>query len=449
MRAARGPAGRGATTVVEPAPSRDHTERMLCAPARASARRRRRHRTAQDELELDAHRGARRPLVGGVPRRGGAARARVADRARRDVGGQLDARRLRAHRERMGAHRRRGARGAPAPDARPRSRSSDLDVARGAARPAPSSRPTRCRWRSTSCRSSPCWAASPRARRRARAPRAARQGVRPDRGRGRRPARPRRRHRGAPRTASSCAGPAGCAAATIESRGDHRLAMLGAVAGLASARASRSSGWTPRRSPTRASPADLARAGPSLAPMVDRDRRARRGRQVDVARAVAGGSASRTSTPAPCTAAVASPRQRDGADPAAVAGRPSIGDSRACSTATTSPRRSGRPEVAEAPRASPTDPGVRAAMVAKQRELIARATGWPRAATSAPSSRRMPSQGLPDGRPERARAPARRRARRRRRPSCCASRDARRARPTRGTRRSAGAATRSRSTRPG
>ena len=37
-----------------------------------------------------------------------------------------------------------------------------------------------------------------------------------------------------PRTASPCAAPAACAAASIDARGDHRMAMMGAVAGLAS-----------------------------------------------------------------------------------------------------------------------------------------------------------------------------------------------------------------------
>ena len=57
--------------------------------------------------------------------------------------------------------------------------------------------PTRCRSRSTSCRSSRCSAASPRARRSCAGARgAAPEGVRPDRDRRRRAARARRRHRG-------------------------------------------------------------------------------------------------------------------------------------------------------------------------------------------------------------------------------------------------------------
>ena len=49
------------------------------------------------------------------------------------------------------------------------------------------------------------------------------------------------------------------------------------------------------------------------------------------------------------------------------------------------------PEVSEAASVVAADPAVREALVAKQRELIAAATGSPRAATSAPSSRRTPS----------------------------------------------------------
>ena len=45
-------------------------------------------------------------------------------------------------------------------------------------------------------------------------------------------------------------GSGGLRGGTLDARGDHRLAMMGAVAGLASRRASRCSGWTPPRSPT-------------------------------------------------------------------------------------------------------------------------------------------------------------------------------------------------------
>ena len=67
--------------------------------------------------------------------------------------------------ERMGGHRARRPRGAPAPTG-PWHRRAGLGPRR---RPRPAgrdrrSRPTRCRWPSTSCRSWRCWAASPRAR---------------------------------------------------------------------------------------------------------------------------------------------------------------------------------------------------------------------------------------------------------------------------------------------
>ena len=98
------------------------------------------------------------------------------------------------------------------------------------------SSPTRCRSRSTSSR---WWRCSARyadgrdrgARRRGAAP----EGVRPDRRRGGGAARPRRRHRGHRRTASSCAATARrCAAARSTRAATTGMAMLGAVAGLAS-----------------------------------------------------------------------------------------------------------------------------------------------------------------------------------------------------------------------
>ena len=50
----------------------------------------------------------------------------------------------------------------------------------------------------------------------------------------RRAARPRRDDRGDRGRLRRARRPAACAAATIDARGDHRMAMLGAVAGLAS-----------------------------------------------------------------------------------------------------------------------------------------------------------------------------------------------------------------------
>ena len=106
--------------------------------------------------------------------------------------------------------------------------------ARRRCRARPSS-PPRCRWPSTSCRWWRCSAASPRARRSCAAPRSCAsrsptasppwstglRGLGAD-------------DRGDRRTASWSRAPAGCAAASCDAHGDHRLAMLGAVAGLAS-----------------------------------------------------------------------------------------------------------------------------------------------------------------------------------------------------------------------
>ena len=99
----------------------------------------------------------------------------------------------------------------------------------------PRSRPRTCRPRSTSCRWSPCSAASPRARpwsagaEELRAKESDRISgvVEGSVGSG-------RRHRGAARTASSVQGTGGLRGGTLDARGDHRLAMVGAIAGLAS-----------------------------------------------------------------------------------------------------------------------------------------------------------------------------------------------------------------------
>ena len=67
------------------------------------------------------------------------------------------------------------------------------------------------------------------------AARAAREGERPHRGGHRRPARARRADPFARRTAGgSPACPRGCSGGRVDARGDHRIAMLGAIAGLAS-----------------------------------------------------------------------------------------------------------------------------------------------------------------------------------------------------------------------
>ena len=123
----------GATTVVEPEPSRDHTERLLAragagiAPRRATAS----PSTSQDELRARDDPRPGRPVVGRVPRRRGGARARLAARAWR--GWRRNWTRVGFFRilERMGAVRRSATsrtRATAAADAEPL---CELDVAHG------------------------------------------------------------------------------------------------------------------------------------------------------------------------------------------------------------------------------------------------------------------------------------------------------------------------------
>ena len=104
------------------------------------------------------------------------------------------------------------------------------------------------------------------------------------------------------RTASRCAATGACRGGTMGSAGDHRLAMVGAVAGLASLR--RASGWRASRrsrSRTRASPATSPPWGRS--PRDRGDRRPRRAPARARSRARSPGASARpTSTPARCTA---------------------------------------------------------------------------------------------------------------------------------------------------
>ena len=96
--------------------------------------------------------------------------------------------------------------------------------------------------------------------------------------RGRGTARTRRRDRGGARWVR-VHGTGALRGGRIDARGDHRLALLGAVAGTGlGRRASRSSGWRPPRSPTRAS----ARTWRNWRPRDGRrDRRPGRRRQVE------------------------------------------------------------------------------------------------------------------------------------------------------------------------
>ena len=153
----------GPTTVVEPKPSRDHTERMLAAAGVRIARDGDRITVAaQDELELGALH------VPGDPSSAAfhAAAAVLVPRSRIVIEG------MGANWTRTGFFRilRRmgGVVVGPLEEpARRRARRGAGVRARRLPRPAasaPWSSPTRCRWRSTSCRWSRCSAASPRGR---------------------------------------------------------------------------------------------------------------------------------------------------------------------------------------------------------------------------------------------------------------------------------------------
>ena len=207
-------------------------------------------------------------------------------------------------------------------------------------------------------------------------------------------------------------GTGGLRGGTIDSHGDHRIAMLGAVAGLASARASRSPAWTPPRSATPASrPTSLAARSARCAPATERpfrvraerlrcrhgyrDRRPRRGRQVhrrprrggrarlhlprlrgDVPLRGAGGAGGAASTSTTARRSAPWPRALEiGLD-----GRRVLLGERDVSAAIR------EPEVTAAASRVSVHPQVREAMVARQRQLIAAGATSPRAATSAPWS---------------------------------------------------------------
>ena len=131
----------------------------------------------------------------------------------------------------------------------------------GAAARRPGSARARCRWRSTSCRWSrwpACFAegetvvTGAEELRHKESDRIATVVERPARARA-----PRSRR---PSDGFAVAAAAACAAGRSTPRGDHRLAMLGAVAGLASRRGRRGARASrPPRSATRASSADLRR----------------------------------------------------------------------------------------------------------------------------------------------------------------------------------------------
>ena len=238
----------GPTSVIEQRPTRDHTERMLRAAGRAVRTENARHpgddprRAAGAAGDGRARRAARarrdhgpgRLLLGRLlhrrgaarPRQRGAARGRRdqpgADRAARDP--EPDGRRDRGDRDRRRRAASRWRRSSPAPGRFSRTR---VGAGRGAAGDR----------RAAAGRRSP--AASPTARRSSPAPRScvtrSRTASRPSSTASRRSV-PRSRR---PRTASPSAGAAALRGGTLDAAGDHRLAMLGAIAGVCLARGCR------------------------------------------------------------------------------------------------------------------------------------------------------------------------------------------------------------------
>ena len=230
-----GLAADGATTVGEPARSRDHTERMLLRgrrrnpPQRPARHRRQRRRAA-------ARRASTVPgdpssaaflIAAGVLVPGSRL---LIERRRR----QLDAHRLPAHPAAHARDRARRSRGRRRASSRRGEPISDLDVAHGALEGTvvePDEVPLAIDELPLVALLG-CFAEGETVVR--GRPGAAGEGVRPDRRRGRGPARPGRRHRGHRRRLRGARHAAACAAGVIDARGDHRLAMMGAVAGLAS-----------------------------------------------------------------------------------------------------------------------------------------------------------------------------------------------------------------------
>ena len=285
VRAARRAAGRRARRrVIEPAPSRDHTERMLARGRRARRARRRRG----DRAPAGRARGRATSHVPGDP---SSAAFHVAA-AVLVPGSRIVLEGIGANWTRVGFLRIAQRMGAVVvgPLEEPRDGIpadepvAELDVARLGRSAARWSRPTRCRWRSTSCRSSRCSAASPRARRSCAAPRSCgsrRPTASPPSSTACAASAPTSRR---PRTASPCAGTGGLRGGVIDAHGDHRLAMLGAVAGLASREGVEVVGMEAAAVSYPGFTADLerllSRARPNLLAHGHRHRRSRRGRKV-------------------------------------------------------------------------------------------------------------------------------------------------------------------------
>ena len=222
----------GRTRVTEPAPSRDHTERMLRAfGVRGAAARAQRSRSRA--ARRCAARTSRCPATS--PRRRSSwwpAAWPPSGRWCSPTSGINPTRTgLLEMLQRMGADIRLHQRAPPAgDDGEP---VADIEVRRSA--PARHHRAARrwCRWRSMNSRSS---SSPPPARsgetRGARRRGTARQGERPAGGHGRRTQRARHRAPAAPRWPVAARRPTAWAAARIDSHGDHRIAMAFAIAAL-------------------------------------------------------------------------------------------------------------------------------------------------------------------------------------------------------------------------
>ena len=223
----------GTTSVVEPAPSRDHTERML---AGAGVRVQRDGLTVSvtctDELDAESIvvpgdlSSAAFMIAAGVLVPG--SRLLV-----RDVGVNWTRTGFLRILERMGAIVARRARGAGGGGRALRADQRPRRQGRPAARHGRRGRRGAAGDRRAAARRA---AGLLRRRRddRARRRGAAREGVRPDRRRRRGPARAWARRSRRRRTASPSRAPAALRGGMIDANGDHRMAMLGAVAGLAS-----------------------------------------------------------------------------------------------------------------------------------------------------------------------------------------------------------------------
>ena len=213
--------------------TRDHTERMLAAMgarvrARAPARRASGRSIACEPLSIDVPGDI--SSAAAVHRRGDAA-ART--RSSTSAASTSTPREPGSSTWSSGwAGGSRSTTGAPS-SGEPVGRSRGAGT-RSSSPPTSTRRRCRCSW--TSCRSSACSPSMARgdsvvARRR----RAARQGDRPDRDDDRGAAGARGSHPRDDRTGSAIRGvPTRLRGGTVDSRGDHRIAMLGAVAGLAS-----------------------------------------------------------------------------------------------------------------------------------------------------------------------------------------------------------------------